>query len=243
MLGAFGATLTITADDGRGRFIEIDGGQKLRGCDVDVPGDPSSAAFIAAAAVITERSDVTIRNVLMNPTRSGFFETLREMGADIAYENKRELCGEPVCDLRVRHSVLHGVETPAERAPSMIDEYPILAIVAAFANGQTRMTGIHELRVKESDRIAAVERGLIACGVDVESGEDWLRVKGSTNGVPGGARIRTDHDHRIAMSFLVLGLASKDPVEIDDASMIATSFPDFVAMMQRLGAHLSGDDI
>lgn len=238
MLGAFGVSLEIESDGEAGRFISIGGGQKLTACDVTVPGDPSSAAFLVAAAVITPQSAILVKNVLINPLRAGFYETLREMGADIALENRREQNGEPVADIRARHSQLTGVAVPPERAPSMIDEYPILSIVAAYARGETMMTGLEELRVKESDRIAAVETGLAACGVDVKSGPDWLRVRGE-GAVRGGARIKTHHDHRIAMGFLVLGLASGEPTEIDDGAMIATSFPDFVERMALIGAEIA----
>ena len=238
MLDAFGVALTITPDDGEGRFIEITGGQKLTACTVDVPGDPSSAAFIAASAAITPGADVVIENVLINPLRFGFYETLKEMGANLSIENRRLECGEPVADIRVRHSVLHGVEVPEARAPSMIDEYPILAVVASCASGETMMRGLGELRVKESDRIASVEAGLIANGADVESGEDWMRVTGDGSPPAGGACVKTHHDHRIAMSFLVLGGVSENPVEVDDGAMIATSFPDFIPLMNGLGASL-----
>lgn len=238
MLGAFGVSLEIESDGEEGRFISIDGDQKLTACDVTVPGDPSSAAFLVAAAVITPQSDILVRNVLVNPLRAGFYETLREMGADIAFENRREQNGEPVADIRARHSQLTGVSVPPERAPSMIDEYPVLSIVAACARGETMMAGLEELRVKESDRIATVEAGLAACGVDVKSGPDWLRVRGD-GAVRGGARIKTQHDHRIAMGFLVLGLASEEPVEIDDGAMIATSFPDFAESMGAIAAEIA----
>jgi len=238
MLKAFGVDLHMTSDGAQGRFIEIEGGQKLRPADVFVPGDPSSAAFLIAAAIITPNSEIMVKNVLTNPTRAGFFETLREMGADIAFENRRLESGEPVADIRARHCVLHGVEVPAVRAPSMIDEYPVLGVVASFAHGETRMSGLAELRIKESDRIASVERGLAACGVDVTSGEDWLRIRGGDAPPRGGARINTNHDHRIAMSFLVMGGASSEPVEIDDAAMIATSYPDFIEAMTALGADI-----
>ena len=239
MLGAFGVSLAFEEDGEGGRFIEIEGGQALAPCDVVVPGDPSSAAFPVAAAAIIPGSDVTVRNVLMNPTRDGFYRTLRDMGADIRFENAREQSGEPVADIRVRHAPLSGVAVPGGRAPSMIDEYPILSVVAAFANGETMMEGLAELRVKESDRIAAMEAGLAAAGVDAASGPDWLRVRGDSKPPAGGARVRTSHDHRIAMSFLVMGLASAAPMEIDDAAMIATSFPDFVALMTSLGGELT----
>lgn len=237
MLGAFGVSLSFADDGEAGRFISIVGGQKLKSADVMVPGDPSSAAFLVAAAIITPGSDIVVKNVLVNPLRAGFYDTLREMGADIVFENKRDQSGEPVADIRARHSVLHGVTVPVKRAPSMIDEYPILSMVAAFARGETMMNGLEELRVKESDRIAAVETGLAACGVDVRSGADWLRVRGE-GAVRGGARIKTNRDHRIAMGFLVLGLASDEPVEIDDGSMVATSYPDFADHMALIGADI-----
>lgn len=239
MLAAFGVDPDFEDDGAAGRYISIRGGQTLSPAKIAMPGDPSSAAFLVAAAVITPRSDITVRNVLINPLRAGFYETLRDMGADIAFEDQREENGEPVADIRARHSVLHGCDVPAERGPSMIDEYPILAVVASFAAGETKMAGLEELRVKESDRIAAVEAGLAACGVDVASGPDWLRVVGDGSPPEGGARVRTHHDHRIAMSFLVMGLASSRPVEIDDAAMIATSFPDFMDIMRGLGAYIA----
>ena len=239
MLAAFGADLSFEPDGAAGRFISIEGGQRLRPADVAVPGDPSSAAFLAAAAVITPGSDVLIKDVLINPLRIGFYETLREMGAAISFENERTACGEPIADIRVRHSVLHGVDVPAARAPSMIDEYPILAVVASFANGETKMNGLEELRVKESDRVATTESGLVANGVDVKSGPDWLRVVGDGKAPAGGAAVKVEHDHRIAMSFLVMGFASAAPIEIDDGAMIATSFPGFSETMTALGADIS----
>ncbi len=239
LLAVFGVELRFDADGAGGRYIFVPGGQGLSPTRLAVPGDPSSAAFLVAAALITPNSDVTVRNVSVNPLRAGFYETLRDMGANIVFENPREECGEPVADIRARHSVLHGCAVPAERAPSMIDEYPILAAVASCAAGETKMTGLEELRVKESDRIAAMEAGLAACGVDVASGPDWLRVIGDGTPPKGGADVKARHDHRIAMSFLVLGLAAKNPVAIDDVSMIATSFPDFLPVMTKLGAAIS----
>lgn len=236
MLTAFGCALTTEPDEAGGRFIEIAGRQQLTACNLCVPGDPSSAAFPVAAAVIVPNSEIVVRDVLVNPLRTGFYDTLREMGADIAFENERLENGEPVADVRARHSVLSGVEVPPSRAPSMIDEYPILAVVAAHAHGETRMTGVEELRLKESDRIACVEAGLAACGADVASGPGWVRVRGQGGPLKGGAMVKTHHDHRIAMSFLVAGLASDKPVEIDDAAMIATSFPEFFELMRALGA-------
>ncbi len=238
MLAAFGVRLDFESDGAAGRYIAIKGGQRLRPASIAVPGDPSSAAFLVAAAVITPNADIVVENVLINPLRTGFYETLKEMGAALSFENKRIEGGEPVADIRARHSVLHGVETPAERAPSMIDEYPILAAVAAFASGETMMRGLEELRVKESDRVAAMEAGLAACRVDAASGPDWLRVRGSATPPHGGGRIATRHDHRIAMSFLIMGLASEAPIEIDDGSMIATSFPAFGAAIAELGGRI-----
>jgi len=237
MLSAFGVDIAAGERNGQ-REISIMGGAELKAARIDAPGDPSSAAFIAAAAAITPGSDVFIRNVLINPLRAGFFVTLKEMGAKLSYENKREVSGEPVADLRVGGSSLKGVDVPASRAASMIDEYPILSVVAAFAAGETRMSGIEELRVKESDRLAAIETGLKLNGVTCESGADWLVVDGK-GGAPGGGEVATHLDHRIAMSFLVMGLAAERPVTIDDASMIATSFPEFVDIMRRLGADIS----
>ena len=237
MLAAFGAALDIE-DEASGRRLAIRGGQTLKATRVDVPGDPSSAAFIAAAAAITPGSDVTIRNVLVNPLRAGFYETLREMGAALSLQDERLAGGEPVADIRVTHAPLKGVAVPASRAPSMIDEYPILAVVAAFAKGDTYMPGVEELRVKESDRLDAIEAGLNLNGVETESGPDWLRVFGRDGDVPGGGYARTHLDHRVAMSFLVMGLASAKPVAIDDASMIATSYPAFADTMRLLGADI-----
>ena len=236
MLAAFGAELKIEADGDSGRFIEIKGGGELTACDVTIPGDPSSTAFLIAAAVITPGSEIVIKNVLVNPLRAGFYETMREMGADISFENRRDQSGEPVADIRARYSIISGVEIPAARAPSMIDEYPILSVVASCANGETMMHGLEELRVKESDRLASVEAGLVACGVDVASGDEWLRIKGGGAAPRGGARVKTHYDHRVAMSFLVMGGACEQPVEIDDGLTIATSFPGFFSCMKVLGA-------
>ena len=238
MLAEFGVKFDIRPDGEDGRYIEIDGGQEMRGCEIIVPGDPSSAAFLVAAAVITPGSEIVVENVLVNPLRAGFYEALRDMGADISFENQRAQSGETVADIRARHSVLSGIDVPAARAPSMIDEYPVLSVVASFANGETMLHGLDELRVKESDRLATVEAGLIACGVDVASGEDWLRIRGGASAPKGGARVKTHHDHRIAMSFLVLGGASAKPVEIDDGAPIATSFPEFAPAMTSLGASI-----
>ncbi len=238
MLAAFGGEISVKPLE-TGRVTRLSGGQTLKGTAVDVPGDPSSAAFLVAAALITKNSDITIRNVLMNPHRTGFFETVKEMGGELTIDQERESGGERVADLRVRSSRLKGVAVPASRAPSMIDEYPILSVLAAFAEGDTYMPGISELRVKESDRIAAMESGLKACGVEAESGGDWLRVFGRAGAVKGGASVAAHHDHRIAMSFLILGLGAEDAVATDSASMIATSFPGFSEIMRGLGARIT----
>ncbi len=238
MLTAFGAKLSVEeTGDGPGRIIRLKK-SPLTATDIDVPGDPSSAAFLVAAALLVEGSDVTVRNVLVNPQRSAFFEAARAMGGDIVYENERLVGGEPVADIRVRGSKLKGIEAPPEKAAAMIDEYPMLAVLAAFAEGETHMPGIGELRVKESDRIAAVEAGLKANGVSCKSGEDWLSVTGLKGDVPGGGLVETCHDHRIAMCFLVMGLGTDKPVTIDDAAMIATSFPTFETLMNALGANI-----
>lgn len=238
MLVGFGAELVVekTAE---GNVITLTGQPELRPQVVAVPRDPSSAAFPVCAALIVEGSDIFVPGVSQNLTRNGIYITLVEMGADITFENPREEGGEPVADLRVRFSELRGIEVPPERAPSMIDEYPILSVVAANALGKTVMRGVKELRVKESDRIDAMARGLEACGVRVEEDEDTLIVHGmGAGGVPGGATCATHIDHRIAMAFMVAGMASKKPITIDDASPIATSFPLFEGLMTGLGAKL-----
>ncbi len=238
MLAGFGAEVTVE-ESGEGRVITLTGQPELRPQSVAVPRDPSSAAFPVCAALIVEGSEITVPGVSQNPTRNGLYATLVEMGADIAFENEREEGGEPVADLRVRFSSLKGVEVPPERAASMIDEYPVLSVVAAFAEGRTVMRGVKELRVKESDRIDAMARGLEANGVTVEEDEDTLIVHGmGPGGVPGGGTCGTHLDHRIAMSFLVLGMAAKKPVSIDDAGPVATSFPVFEPLMTGLGAQL-----
>jgi len=239
MLKGFGARLEVDTDADGVRNIRIEGQGKLSGQVIAVPGDPSSAGFPLVAALIVPGSDVTIENVLMNPTRTGLLLTLQEMGGDITVLNPRNAGGEDVADLRVRGSELKGVTVPPERAPSMIDEYPVLAVAAAFAEGETLMQGLDELRVKESDRLAAVARGLEVNGVDCTEGEDWLSVRGRPGGKAlGGGTVETHLDHRIAMSFLVMGLASEKPVTVDDANMIATSFPEFMGLMESLGAEI-----
>lgn len=238
MLKGFGATLKVEQTS-EGRAVSLTGQPEIFGRRIIVPGDPSSAAFPLAAALIVPGSDIRLPNVGLNPHRTGLIETLLEMGAYIAIENRREEAGEPVGDLRVRHGALKGITVPAERAPSMIDEYPILSVVAAFAEGETRMEGLAELRVKESDRLSAMAQGLAACGVKVAEGKDSLTVTGDVTrkGAPlGGVRIAVKLDHRIGMSFLVLGMAARKPVEIDDAEAIGTSFPGFVDLMNGLGA-------
>lgn len=237
MLTGFGASLEIETDAEGVRHIRIQGEPKLTGRTIAVPGDPSSAAFPLVAALIVPGSDVTIENVLMNPTRTGLIDTLLEMGANIEIQNRRDAGGEGVADLRVRHSDLKGVTVPPARAPFMIDEYPVLAVAAAFAEGETVMDGLDELRVKESDRLAAVARGLEANGVDCTEGEASLTVRGRPGGKGlGGGTVETHLDHRIAMSFLVMGLVAEKPVTVDDRAMIATSFPEFMDLMTGLGA-------
>jgi 3-phosphoshikimate 1-carboxyvinyltransferase len=236
MLAGFGADLSV-ATGPEGRIITLKGEAELTGQTITVPGDPSSAAFPLVAALIVPGSDVTITNVGINPTRAGLITVLQAMGADITLANQRRVGGEPVADLQVRHSALTGIEVPPEGAPSMIDEYPILFIAAALAQGRTVMRGLEELRVKESDRISVMAAGLQACGIACEELPDGLIIQGLGGDAPaGGATVAARLDHRIAMSFAVLGLVARQPVVMDDARPIATSFPDFVPLMQRLGA-------
>jgi 3-phosphoshikimate 1-carboxyvinyltransferase len=237
MLRGFGADVTVEHTS-EGHVITLKGRPELRPQIVAVPRDPSSAAFPTCAALIVEGSDIMVPGVSQNLTRNGLYLTLVEMGADIAFLNPRTEGGEPVADLRVRFSgAMQGIEVPPERAPSMIDEYPILSVVAAFANGRTVMRGVKELRVKESDRIDAMARGLEACGVRVEEDQDTLIVHGmGAGGMPGGATCATHLDHRIAMAFLIAGMASKAEIAVDDASPIVTSFPIFETLMNGLGA-------
>jgi 3-phosphoshikimate 1-carboxyvinyltransferase len=246
MLHGFGAEVTVeelSPKSGGGRAIRLTGQPELTPQQIAVPRDPSSAAFPVAAALIAEGSEIVVPNICLNPTRAGFYQTLIEMGADLTYENPREAGGEPVADLRARFSSLKGVEVPPERAASMIDEYPVLAAIAACAEGDTVMRGIGELRVKESDRIAAVVAGLRANGVEVAEQEDGMIVRGrGADGVPGGGIVATHLDHRIAMAFLCLGLAARTPVKVDDAAPIATSFPSFTKLMSDLGAIISKDN-
>jgi 3-phosphoshikimate 1-carboxyvinyltransferase len=236
MLRHFGAEVSISPAEGSGRRITVEGFPELAAAPITVPGDPSSAAFPLIAALIVSGSEVIVEGVGINPLRTGFLECLREMGADIVVLNRREEGGEPVGDIRVRAGTLSGADIPAERAPRMIDEYPILAVAAAYARGRTVMRGLAELRVKESDRLSAIAAGLDSCGVRVAVDGDDLLVEGDGGPPRGGALIETRLDHRIAMAFLVLGLGARQPVRIDDVSPIATSFPGFIGLMTRLGA-------
>lgn len=240
MLRLFGAEVRVEphGPGGHGRKVSLTGQPTLRGTDVVVPADPSSAGFPVVAALIVPGSDVVIEGVMMNPLRTGLITTLLEMGAQIERVAEREEGGETVADLRVRASRLTGVDVPPERAPAMIDEYPVLAVAASFAEGRTRMNGLHELRVKESDRLAAVAAGLAANGVRHSVEGDDLVVEGDGTAAPGGGTVATHLDHRIAMAFLVMGLATKVAVTVDDGAMIATSFPSFLPSMQALGGRI-----
>ena len=242
MLAGFGAEISVRDTD-EGREITLTGQPELTAQHIEVPRDPSSAAFPVCAALIVPGSDVLVPGIGLNPTRAGLFTTLREMGADLTYENERIEGGEPVADLRARFSPdMHGIEVPPARAASMIDEYPVLSIVAAYASGDTVMRGVRELRVKESDRIDAMAKGLRSNGIDVSEGEDWWIVTGAGHGnVAGGGLCASQLDHRIAMSFLILGMASNAPVRVDDGGPIATSFPIFETLMADLGASVSRD--
>jgi 3-phosphoshikimate 1-carboxyvinyltransferase len=243
MLRAFGAEVAVEPHGTHGRLIRLAGEPELRPASVTVPADPSSAAFPMVAGLIVDGSEITLDGVMTNPLRSGLLTTLLEMGADIALSNAREEGGEEVADLRVRAGALTCVDVPPERAPTMIDEYPVLAVAAAFARGETRMRGLHELRVKESDRLAAVHAGLLACGVEARIEGDDLIVVGTGRVPGGGPAVATHLDHRIAMSFLVMGLGADKPVAIDDAAMIATSFPAFSSLMRGLGADIVFEEL
>jgi 3-phosphoshikimate 1-carboxyvinyltransferase len=234
MLKAFGADVMVKPLPNGGEQIFTRGTLGLKGCDIEVPRDPSSAAFPLVSALIVPGSEIELPAILLNPRRTGLVRTLLEMGANIEIKNKRVSGGEEIGDLVVRHSELKGVDVPAERAPSMIDEYPILSVAASFATGKTTMRGLEELRVKESDRLEAVARGLKANGVQCEIQGDDLIVEGGR--VPGGGTVTTHMDHRIAMSFLTMGLASDRRVSVDDVTMIATSFPEYQDLMRGLGA-------
>jgi 3-phosphoshikimate 1-carboxyvinyltransferase len=239
MLCHFGASVAIEPEGGGGRRVTVEGFPELAAAPIIVPGDPSSAAFPLVAALIVAGSDVTIEGVGINPLRTGLLDCLREMGADISLLNEREEGGEPVADVRARAGALAGADIPAERAPRMIDEYPILAVAAACARGRTVMRGLAELRVKESDRLSGIAAGLDSCGVSVAVDGDNLIVEGDGGPPTGGAFIETRLDHRMGMAFLVLGLASRLPVRIDDATPIATSFPGFIGMMNGLGGAIA----
>lgn len=238
MLAHFGAKITSEQHGEHGRRITLRGRPELMPQKIVVPSDISSAAFPMVAALIVPGSDIVLENVLLNPLRAGLVDTLREMGARIEEVSRRDDAGEVIADLRVRASSLKGADVPAARAPSMIDEYIVLAVAASFAEGETRMRGLSELRVKESDRLAATAAGLIANGVDCEIAGDDLIVRGNGR-APGGGLVETHMDHRLAMSFLVMGLSSDKPVTVDDGAFITTSFPGFVENMQRLGAEIS----
>ncbi len=239
MLRHFGAAVTIEPEEKGGRRVTVEGFPELAAAPIAVPGDPSSAAFPLVAALIVAGSDVLIEGVGINPLRTGLLECLREMGADIVLLNERDEGGEPVADIRARGGTLTGADIPAERAPRMIDEYPILAVAAACARGRTVMRGLAELRVKESDRLSAIAAGLASCGVRVAVEGDDMIIDGAGNFPAGDALIATQLDHRIAMAFLVLGLATNRPVRIDDAAPIATSFPGFIGLMNRLGGAIT----
>jgi 3-phosphoshikimate 1-carboxyvinyltransferase len=234
MLRFFGANVETMAIGGK-THVRVTGDAELHGRDVTVPGDPSSAAFLAAAALIVPGSDILIEGVLVNETRIGFYVTVQDMGGDVTFLNRRQDGGEDIADIRVRASELHGVVVPAERAPSMIDEYPVLAAIAGYARGDTRMDGLAELKVKESDRLAATAGGLLANGVAARVEGDSLIVSGTAK-VPGGGCVATHLDHRIAMAFLTAGLRSEAPIAVDDTTMIATSFPEFRGLMEAIGA-------
>jgi len=243
MLRHFGIEVEVKDLEDGGQAISVTGQKDLKGATIIVPSDPSSAAFPTVAALINQGSEIMLENTLMNDRRSGIYDTLIEMGADITYSNERNDGGEPVCDMYIKASqTLKGITVPAERVPSMIDEFPILSIAAACAKGTTIMTGLEELRVKESDRLLMMYNGLKACGVDCEMGEDSLTIHGDGSAPLGLNKnvtpIETALDHRIAMSFLVLGTVSKNPITIDDAAPIRTSFPDFIDLMNTLGTDL-----
>lgn len=241
MLAGFGAKVMIE-ESPEGRIISIDGEAELKPQPILVPGDPSSAAFPLVAALTVPGSKVTIANVGINPTRDGLIRVLQMMGAKITLQQQRTVGGEPVADLLVEAGPLEGIEVPPEVAPSMIDEYPILFVAAALAQGRTVMRGIEELRVKESDRIATMATGLAACGVTVEELPDGLIVTGTGGDkIPGGATVASHLDHRIAMSFAVLGLGARQPITVDDGRPIATSFPNFLDLMRTLGADVMRD--
>ena len=237
MLKAFGAEIEVGATEGGERWVALKGEAELTPRTVAVPADPSSAAFLIVAALIVPGSEIRLGGVGVNPTRTGLFETLRAMGADLTFENPRDLAGEPVADILVRHSPLQAVDVPPEAVPAMIDEFPIFFVAAAFAKGESRARGLAELRVKESDRIAAMARGLCAIGARVEETDDGLAIGGSGGDpLPGGGAIASELDHRIAMSFAVAGLHCRQPLTVDDMTPVETSFPGFAAALRALAA-------
>ncbi len=238
MLRGFGAEVVVQAEAGGGNTVSIEGGQALRGIETTIPGDPSSAAFLASAAMISPDGEILIEGVMSNETRDGFFTATQAMGAVIGAEERGEASGERLIDMSVSSSGLKGSAVPARLVPSMIDEFPILAVMAAFAKGETVVTGAKELRVKETDRIKAIVDMLRVNGVKIEEREDGFVIEGCNGPPPGGGLVETRGDHRIAMSALIMGTASQRPVSIDDASMIATSYPDFLAHMAKLGADM-----
>lgn len=242
MLRHFGAEVSVSVDGGV-RTIALVGQPELQATNIDVPGDFSSAAFPLVAALITAGSDLTLRNIGVNPLRTGLLTTLLEMGADVTLINERTLAGEPVADLTVRASQLHGVEVPALRAPSMIDEFPVLAVAAAHAEGITTMKGLKELRFKESDRLKATVQGLASCGIEAEANGDMMTVQGFGGTTPMGGHIQARLDHRIAMSFLILGVSAASPVTVDDGSTIASSFPSFIELMNGIGANMTSEKV
>jgi 3-phosphoshikimate 1-carboxyvinyltransferase len=240
MLRHFGIEVTTTRLESGAERITVKGHQELQAGAVDVPGDPSSAAFPVVAALLNAGSNLTLSRIAISDRRTGLYTTLREMGADISYEYERVESGERVANIIVKGgNTLRGIDVPADRVPSMIDEFPILAMAASCAKGTTRMTGLEELRVKESDRLLMIFEGLKACGVSLEMGESSLIIHGNGTPPKGGATIKTELDHRIAMSFLVLGTATSEPITVDDGSPIKTSFPNFVELMNDLGTDIT----
>lgn len=236
MMKYFGLDIKTKEENGK-NIIKFNGKKQYKAKDINVPADPSSAAFPIVAALIVPGSDITIKNVMINPLRTGLFETLKEMGADLEYTNIREEAGEKIADIKAKYSKLKGVTVPAHRAPSMIDEYPILSIAAACAVGETKCLGLEELKVKESNRLDAIYNGLKLCGVEAIAGADDLVIKGG--GIKGGCLVKTHGDHRIAMSFLVAGLVAEKSISVDEPEMINTSFPKFAELMNRLGTKIS----